>query len=490
MFGAVPFPDRRFKTVKSNRATRAFATVSAALAMFVLAACSDDPAATLPGPRLAQGGNAGCDLKDATKYARGYFPGNGNGSIKDQALDLIAEMEDACDPDAPDATSYTDDFFALAALIEQVLEDGTAGAPADGDALLWELIKSPERDAAFDPCRADASACASWDGFPTRPDFTGALSPDGTWAVVSTGTDAVCADHQSPCTGIDPDPLDPGTWGVEPSSSWDAALHDRTSVVFGNPLVAGSPTGETAYAGASGYAFNLIPHPDEFDPDNDDFLEVGLCSAAPSAQEALIQKGSTVLEQAFLSFCLSQSAEGERPETVWGRLAAFVGDLFDPRPQPLVATAFRLGPGGGAGSWSDFWAIDIPVDATIEFTQPPVDGHVGVPIKDAHGDPVTIRAITTSMASPIENVAVTISFEKNNGFLSSGDFPESDDGEVLTCTGGTCSGSTQADEEDAPGSLELPVIFTKPGAYRICVTGELEPLAFDTVCYGPFNIRP
>lgn len=483
-------------TVKSTRATRAFATVSAALAMFALAACSDDPAANLPGPRLAQGGN-GCDLKDATHLARDYFPGNGNGSIKDQALDLISEMEIACDPDATDATTYTDDFFALAALIEQVLEDGSAGAAADGDALLWELIKSPERDAAFVPCdQGDPSACVSWDGFPDRPDFTGALSMGGTWAVVSTGSAAVCQDHQSPCTGVDPSMGDPDTWGVEPSSSWDAALHNRTSVLFGNPLTMESPTGETAYAGASGYAFNLIPHPGEFDPDHGNFLEVGYCSATPSTQEALIQKGSTVLEQAFLSFCGTQSVRGDLPESPWGRLAAFVGDLFDPRPRPLVATLFRLGPGGGAGSWSDFWAIDIPIEATFEFRKPPVDGTVGDTIKDADGNPVTIRAITTSKASPIENVSVTVSFQKNNGFLSTGDAPDGDDDALMCHTDpadpdyATCTGNTQADEDPMPGSLELPLVFSKTGAYRICVTGELLPLDFDTVCSAPINIRP
>ncbi len=469
------------------------ACILVTLATLCVPACSDRDTSALPsGPQLAKGPpSPACDLKDAVKYARDYFPGNGTGSIKDQALTYLSQMETACNDGEP--VDYTNGFYNVAALIEQILAPSgpSAGAPVTGDALIWELIKSPTRDAVFDPCKGEPD-CKSWKEFPTRPTsgFVGALSPTGTWAVVTTGSAAVCAGHRSPCGTIDPSPTADGpTWGVEPSATWNGALHGRRSLLFGNPLTVSSPTGEPLYgAGTSAYTFNLIPHPKQFDPPSA-VLDVGLCSAVPASQQALIQKGSTVLEQVTIGFCPAQTAEAT-PSTFWGHLAAAIGGLFDPRPRALAATVFLKGPGGGAGSWSDFWAIDVPTAATFEFVNPPVDGTAGQPLVGADPTkPVSIKAITTSMHSPIENVAVTISFQKNNGFLQAGEVLA---GGTLTCdpVTGTCTGHTQADQDPSPGHLKTPITLTKTGAYRMCVTGALAPLVFNTVCYGPFNIRP
>lgn len=471
--------------------SRVSATVAVALAVTVLYACSDREGPGLPaGPRLATTEGGSCDFREANRLADAYFPGDDEGSLEDRADAILFQMDDTCR--GSDAGLYTDAFFRLAELIEEALETGTGGAPADADDLVWELIGSPARDAIFDPC-AGAPACTSWDGFPTRPDLVEALSAGGTWAVVRSGSDAVCGGHRSPCANIDPDPFADGeTWGVEPSTTWDDALHGRTSLLFGNPLAGGSPTGEASYsAGASGYSFNLVPHPDAFRPAATPpaVLEVGLCSTAvASIDEALIQKGSTVLEQATLGFCPIQTAAA--PASFWGRLAGLIGDLFDPRPAALVATAFRLGPGGGAGSWSDFWAIDVPEAAAFEIFNPPTEGDAGAPIAGEDGNPVSVRAVTTSAASPIEHVSVTVSFERNNGFLRAGDVISTSPDFVCDGARGECTGTTQRDEQAAPGVIQIPVILTKPGAYRMCVTGELPPLSFEPACSSKFVIRP
>jgi hypothetical protein len=457
-----------------------------------IAACGEpDGSPTLPSePQLMQGPSSGCDLRDAVRAARSYFPGQGQNSIRSQALAHLSAMADACQ--ASNSDGYAGGFFAVSALIEQVLENTTAGAPSDGDALLWGMLSTsgPSGSPIFNPCGGDQD-CETWDmtEFPTRPGFVPALSAGGTFAVVSTGTAAVCAGHRSPCANIDPAPSVHGeTWGVEPSATWQAALHGRVSLLFGGPLVQASPTGEVIYSpAATGYSFNLIPHPTQFQP-GAAVLEVGLCSTAVAGiGQAVIQKGNTVLEQAVLGFCPGQTAAAT-PGSVWGQLAAVVGRLLDPRPKALVATAFRTGPGGGAGSWSDFWAIDIPAAATFLYVNPPVDGTAGQPIPGADGSPVKIRAITTSQQSPIENVLVTVTFQKNNGFLQAGDVQSG----TLTCDTqtGSCTGNTQADQDPQPGELELPITLTKTGAYRMCVTGQLAPLVFDTVCTALFNIRP
>lgn len=76
----------------------------------------------------------------------------------------------------------------------------------------------------------------------------------------------------------------------------------------------------------------------------------------------------------------------------------------------------------------------------------------------------------------------------NNGLIPSGNDVS---GTGLTCVDFVCTGSTQADHEPSPGTLNLPLVFTKPGQYSLCVDASLPPLSFETaVCTNKFNGRP
>lgn len=461
-------------------------------AAFLAAGCTEEQSTPLT-PSLSVAGT-GCDLRAALGARRTYFQDT---DLRAQAEYVVFDMMDDCALGDDDA--YTSGFFQAAGLVQQAIAGGTDGPAADGATYLGALLTAttPGGAEAFDPCDG-AAGCTSWDGYPTPPNFTEALTrPSGGFAVITTGTDAVCSGHRVPCANIDPDiGADGDTWGVEPSSTWEGALHGRTTVLFGFPIPGPSPTGEALLSTPMpAYEWNLIPHPDMFAPNATPAasLEVGLCSTALAGlDEALVQKNSTVLQQATLSFCPSQTAAAPAPSGL-AAIGHFVRNLIDPRPRQLVATAFRAGPGGSAGSFSKFYATDLPREATWEFFSFPKDVAVGQTLDDGTGQIPIIRAITTSVASPLERATATVTLRKNNGLAASGNAvsPDPNANTSFTCSGAVCTGLTQADQQTVPGAIELPLQVSKPGAYRLCVTGTLPPLDFvEEVCSPKFNVRP
>lgn len=439
----------------------------------------------------------GCDFRVA-RDARSFFPGSGKGSVKAQALDLIDQIKDACR--ANDGETFTARWFDLAQLTESVVAAGTGGDPVAGGAVFAKLIQATGPDGVtkiFDPCGADDAECTPWDGYPSStPDFARVLaSPNGAWGVVEAGTDPVCSafDNGSSCESWDA-ATQGDKWGVEPGRSgdgatWAGALHGRRSLLFGHPLDAGAtPTGEDIL-GASLPAFRwlLIPEPDAFavDASPPEILEVGLCSTAVPQAIEVIQKGSTILREASLDWCLTQTGVAFRPRSALGRFL----DFLSPVPEPLVATALgSRGPGGSAGSFTDFFAGDVPSLAQIGLSAEPAGGTVGEVIIGEDGQPFTISTFTTSEGTPIEDAAVSIRIVGNGGLIPSGNDAS---GSAVECADFICTGFTQADEQPAPGSLVPELVITKPGQYSLCVSATLAPLVFSTeVCTGKFIMNP
>jgi hypothetical protein len=457
----------------------------------LLAACDRaEQRTTLVEPQLAARSSA-CDFGRMANDARSYFPGNGRGSEATAVLDLIDLMKSDCS--AGDAEAYTVHWFDVAAIVGDVLAAGTGGNASTGASFLAAslMVRGPDGQAPiFDPC-GDGDDCLSWEGYPALPDFEAVLSsPHGAWAVVSTGTAAVCSSFEHPCSDWSAALLG-DAWGVEPSVSWEAALFGRTTVVFGNPLPGPSPTGEALLDTAlPAYLWLLIPAPGTFGVDQSPpaVLEVGLCSTAePTRIETLVQKGGTVLTEAVIDWCTDQvpSIAG-RGSSLWDRALAFLS----PAPAPLVATTAMAsrGPGGSASSFTDFYAIDVPRAAVVAFSAKPADGVVGQPILGVDGEPFRIRTFTSSEETPLENAHVTITVIGNGGLIPSGNDVS---GAGLSCSNFVCSASTQADHESRPGELDLPLVFTKTGQYSLCVEANLSPLSFGgAVCTEKFNIRP
>ena len=467
----------------------------APMLLFILvAACQDE---SRPGPAeppvLAARAGSTCNLRDITKAARGYFPGKGQNSILSQVQDLVDLMEADCQD--TDQAAYTSHWFDVATIVQGVLETGAGGSVADGtDFLVGTLnVLAPDGTTLmFDPCGGDAD-CLPWEGFPTAPDFASVLSSSkGAWAIVSTGTDAVCSSFQYPCAGLDP-AITGDDWGAEPSVNWELALHGRTTLVFGAPLPGPSPTGEPLLnTELPAYQWLMIPDPVEFGVDltPQAVLEVGLCSTATSQiDEILVQKGKTVLTEAVIDFCTNQLQSLARSSTPgFGRLVSVLGSLFSPVPAPLIASVVLVGPGGSAGSFTDFYAIDLPREALILIPSQPVNGTVGQPLLGADGEEFSVKAVTSSMASPLENALITIEIIGNGGLIPSGNGVSGAD---VTCDGFVCTGRTQADEDAAPGELPLGLLFTKPGSYTLCFSASLPPLSFsNAVCSDKFVINP
>lgn len=471
---------------------RSFAVM--ALLFIVAAACQDEPH---PGPSeppvLAARAGSTCNFRDITKDARGYFPGQGKNSVLSQVQGLLDLMEADCE--STDQTAYTSHWFDVATIVQGVLETGAGESVADGTAFLVGTLNVVGPDGTtlmFDPCDGGAD-CLPWDGFPTAPDFASVLSSSkGAWATVSAGTDAVCSSFQFPCTGLDP-AITGDDWGAEPSVNWELALHGRTTLVFGAPLTGPSPTGEPLLnTELPAYQWLMIPDPVEFGVDLTPaaVLEVGLCSTATSQiDEVLVQKGNTVLTEAVIDFCSSQLASVVRSSVPGvSRFVSALGSLFSPVPAPLIASVALRGPGGSAGSFTDFYAIDIPREALILIPSQPVTGNVGQPLLGADGEVFSVKAVTSSMASPLEDALITIDIIGNGGLIPSGNGVSGAD---VTCDGFVCTGRTQADEDAAPGELPLGLVFTKPGSYTMCFSASLPPLSFsNAVCSDKFVINP
>jgi hypothetical protein len=433
------------------------------------------------GPELAVR-TQGCDVGSMTRDARSYFPGNGNGSPKDSVLDLVAAMQDDCEDG--DAAGYTTHWFEMAGVLQQVLApDGPGGGdPADGASFLAASITldGPDGESIFDPCGGATTGCYPWDGYPTLPNFEGVLgSTDGAWAVVGgDGTETVCSGFLSSCTFQSSYMND--AWGVTPDPDWEMALDGRPSVLFGYPLPGPSPTGEALLdTTLPAYQWLLIPDPDEFAPGE---LQVGLCSEAlGSGGELLVQKGSTILEETSITTWCNAPALAPGGTSLLGRLTAFLS----PRPAPLNATLASQGPGGRAGSFTDFYAVGVPIQADTRILTQPTDAMVGDPIT------VKVETITSSQGSPVENAAVDVEVIGNNGLIPSGNTVDSPD---ITCSPSSflCTGAhTLPDEAGADaGTLELQFTFSKTGSYTLCFDASLDPLLFDRVCSEKFNIRP
>lgn len=470
---------------------RRFAPIVWAAGALILVACADDTGQlTPPGPQFAGGPDPSCNFKAAIAALKDYFPGSGKGSVQAQALDILDMAAAACE--VPDAVGYASEFFNMASFIEAALQAGSTGDPADGALLVWELltIESPAGGPIFKPCgAADGVDCWTWDPDITdiQAELVAALSDGGAWAVVSgTGNDAVCSGHRSGPAGSGyecdiPDPSVTGdVWGANPMRTWNGTLAGRTSLLFGSELSATtSPTGEALLAaGVPAYTFNLIPHPEQF-PAADEMI-VGLCSTAIATEEGVIQREGTSLQPANLDWCGNQSftrSEG----SLFGRLARFGWELVDPTPRPLWAAALIRGsPGGAAGSFSEFFAIDVNPDAFLVFVVPPADATENTP------QDITILA-RTDQFTPLEQVLLTVYVKDQNGLIPSGGSLE---GPGCDIGGNSCSLRTQGDEQGQPGTATFSLTLNKTGAYRFCVTGELDPFVFQETCSGPINVRP
>lgn len=467
---------------------RRFSVLVVSLMAFGACDRADEATSFAPaGPGLAARTNA-CNFGRMAQDARSYFPGNGNGSISATVLGLVDQMKNDCA--AGNRAGYTAHWFQVAGLVESVLEAGTGGDPADGASFLAKSITVVGPDAAtpiFDPC-AGAPGCMPWDGYPALPSFASVLgATDGAWAVVSgTGTEVVCSGFVFPCASAAKVESGLGdVWGVKPSPSWSAALLGRTSVLFGYPLPGPSPTGEALLnTDLPAFQFLLIPDLVEFGTATaPGELQVGLCSSAfGSGGELLVQKGSTILNEVSIAdWCMITQGVGNN--SLLHRLASFLS----PAPSPLVATVASSGPGGRAGSFTDFYAVGVPQQALIGLSSQPADGTVGQVLMGKDGQPFSVRTFTSSMQSPLENAHVFMTVIGNGGLIPSGNDVSATG---LTCVGFDCDGFTQADEDLMPGSLLLPLKFTKTGSYSLCFTADMPPLTFTQVCTDKFNIRP
>lgn len=510
-----------------------------------IAGCSDTTETTAPaGPSLAQGPNAACSFNGVKQDIRNFFPGNGRGSSKELALAIAASLETHCN--ASQAAAYTAKTFELLKMIETGLEgdlpDGPMGSPASGNAMLGAIItmasptapNAPEPD-LFDPCGAAGpppgpaagATCLAWDGWPTAPDFTSALSgPDNMFAVIGpaglgavelTSAQPICSGPAAPCetvrTGTNPD-----TWGFAPESpsTWSDVQGGNTSLFWGYPLDPNGPTGETPLALGAGFFASSMPFFEDFPGDHE--LEVTYCTVEdPGAGLiASIAHDASATEPGTIgAWCMPGGHASLSGGGFFGTLASLARSALGVRP--LFAGLHAGSPVGGIGGFgSEFYAFETAPTGVLDgLNFPTRDATTGGPIVGADGQPLRVRArtSTSTAANPtgIERVVLELVLGNNNGTIPSGNtlfslYPSNPD---VVCSntsplpawhgstpppGNVCRTRTGADQTAGAGvAVFAGIASTKNGGFKPVIqewTGSPSPFDFAPVQAGDFNVNP
>lgn len=498
----------------------------------VLYACDHAKESTPAGPSFAGGPGGACDFVAVKQDIRSYFPGNGQGSTRKAALEDASSLEAHCDADQ--VALYTAKAFELLKKFETGLEgglpDGSLGSPSTGNAIIQAIITmaSPSGADAFDPCvTADPpdpnEACHRWDGAPTPPDLTEALSgpgnmfavvgPAGLGAVELDGSDPICTGPAAACetvtTGTDPE-----TWGFQPESgTWSDVQNGNTSVFWGYPIDPTGLPGEEPLSLGAGLFASSMPFFADFPGENQ--LNVTFCTVEdPDAGliSTVAHDQSATEPGAIGSWCMTGGHTSLSGDGFFGTLASLARSVLT--PAPLFAGLHADSPTGGIGGFgSSFFAFVTDPTGILEVLNGPVqDATTEGPILGADGQPLAVRArtSTSTFANPtvIENVQVAFVIENNNGSIPSGNFLTSDSPDVVCADatsppswfsgplppGNTCVARTGADQTLGAGVAVFEGLSSsKNGGFKVTIgewTGSTSPFTFNPVSAGQFNNNP
>lgn len=341
----------------------------AALGTAALAGCADQ-ASTAPTGVQASIAGATCDFQGLKKSVIDYFAG---GTDQNTGQNILTAMT------AATGSARDDQGFNLLAWTATVTDAGRqTSSAATGSALvngtlacMSSAVTSPDLPADFAPALSDGGAFAVRGG-----------TSDPAGPVLARGTSV--------------------SWGVEPppSFTWSQITGGQRSLIYGNPLGTFATTEELT---GTGYHWGRVPA-GSFSP----AALVGYC--VTGSDRLLIQHhqaaDGVLLQSAVPSFCTTTVGAADNDWSLKS-LARRTAELFVGKPL-YASAAFATGPGGLAGGFSDFGAVDGE-HVNLTFSTQPADAKTTgiVPAFE-----VTARA---DGGTPFAGVPVTIAIAGNNG---------------------------------------------------------------------------
>ena len=396
----------------------------AACGVAAVVACSDDRPATNPTmpPRRvsADVAPAGCDFNLMKQHAKGYFLA-GNDPVYTLLNDWSALNKTGT------TTAFKQKGFDILSYVGSVAgNSAVVGAASAGDLFVDDVLVCLE--------------------FPTNVDFTGALGPNGMFAV-PVGSAAVTSRGT---------PL----YGVEPTAPWDSSSGQAQFLLYGAPRNYSFSNEQAALDSA--YDLNTIPPHLTFSPP----IHGGTCAEVADAN-TVMQHENEILQAVALTFCPTGFSSSRGTERGVFALARRLSNWFTPRPAYAAATMVAVKPPGGAlGGLSPIGPVVVNA-ATVKltFVVQPSNGTINKDIKP----PVVVSAVTAN-GTPLDGVKITLSVLNNQGV------PIQVSGNVATTTAGGLATYEHLQT-------------TKAGGYTILASGSIFSTATKTATSVLFNVQ-
>ena len=390
-------------------------------------ACTDDRAAinpTMPPTRVSADLAApGCDFNAMKQHAKGYFLA-GNDPVYTLIQDWSALNK------TTDAAAFKQKGFDILAYVGSVAgNSAVVGAASAGDLFVDDVL-----------------VCL---GFPTNVDFTGALGPNGMFAV-PVGSAAVIS-RGTPVYGVEPT-----------TASWAVSSGQALFLLYGGPRdysFSNEPAALNATTGA--YDLNTIPAHLTFSPP----IRGGTCTEVADANTVL-QHENEILTGETLNFCATITSSRGTERGVFA-LARRLSDWFTPRPAYAAATMLAVKPPGGSlGGLSPIGPVVVNA-ATVKlaFVVQPSNGTINKDIKP----PIVVSAVTAN-GTPLDGVQITLTVLNNQGV------PIQVSGNVATTTAGGLATYEHLQT-------------TKAGGYTMLASGSIFGTATKTVTSVLFNVQ-
>lgn len=339
----------------------------AALGTALLAGCADQTSTAPTGIQASISG-VSCDFKALKKSVISYFAG---GTDQNTGQNILTAMS------AATGSARDNEGFNLLAWTATVTDAGRqTGSAAIGSGLvngtlacMSSNVSSPDLPADFGPALSSGGAFAVRGG-----------TNDPTSPVLARGTIG---------------------WGVEPPAnfSWSQITGGQRTLIYGNPLTLFVSNEEVT---GTGFHWGRVPDV-AFTP----AILVGYC--VEGSDRLLIQhhqaNDGVLLQGASPSFC---TAAANLAPSGWNlrSLAQRAAQIIVGKP--LYASARTTGPGGLAGGFSDFGAVDGE-HVNLTFTTQPADAKITSLMAPFQ---VTARA---DGGTPFAGVPVTVAIAGNNG---------------------------------------------------------------------------
>lgn len=462
----------------------------------VLTACDrGEPAASDPtGPETVTAAAPGActDLKALQQDLRGWFPM----PERQAATDHLKTLGSACNASQYETVAAS--AWQILRLAEAVLNDGTAGSPVVGAAMVAGRDAST---AGLLDCISDASGTCAPSAEPAASAFVGPMSLAGTFGVRDGGTSGHAL-ARAPLMYDDDGVSDWAWWGlgVESGSTWGAEVWgdaSRSSLLYGAPKD-GPPQSLEEPVGDIDYTYHVFPDPDGFAGQ----VEVGVCfynnrnepDPGPTSNVRIQRRpddgSDLLLEFRVATFCdgLLQAASAPFDWDTWvggpsvvGSLVAAAEWLFLPRP--LHAAALSHPPrsaNAGATDFSTMTPVEAATSGSLHFLVAP-------PARVVTGDEIEVVVQARSgNGTPMEYVRVEVYVAGNSGESGGAFFVPS------PLEGYTEEIHVAEDGTEYYGALSLTGRIFKSGGYMVCarVYETFAGFTFSEACTDLFQIVP